>query len=66
MNGKSVNAIGLMSGTSLDGLDIVYVKFAIDDDYRFKILSKETVQYSSDWKLKLQKRKTNSKNLQIV
>jgi anhydro-N-acetylmuramic acid kinase len=67
MNGKSVNAIGLMSGTSLDGLDIVYVKFVIDEDYRFEILSKETVQYSSDWKLKLQNAiHLNMKNLDLL
>lgn len=54
MNSESSYVIGLMSGTSLDGLDIVYVKFEKDIDYKFQILSNQTIQYSEDWKLKLQ------------
>ncbi|TGN29490.1 anhydro-N-acetylmuramic acid kinase [Empedobacter tilapiae] len=40
-----------MSGTSLDGLDICYVRF--DDDNYFEILQAETINYSSDWRTKL-------------
>lgn len=54
MNSKSVYAIGLMSGTSLDGLDIVYVEFEKNDHYKFQIHFEETIEYSQDWKLKLQ------------
>ena len=43
--------IGLMSGTSLDGLDICYVQF--DDNQLFEILLAETIDYSSDWRTKL-------------
>ena len=43
--------IGLMSGTSLDGLDICYVRF--DDNQHFEILLAETIDYSSDWRTKL-------------
>ncbi|MFV0141691.1 MULTISPECIES: anhydro-N-acetylmuramic acid kinase [Empedobacter] len=43
--------IGLMSGTSLDGLDICYVRF--DDNQHFEILHAETIDYSSDWRTKL-------------
>lgn len=43
--------IGLMSGTSLDGLDICYVRF--DDNQHFEILLAETIDYSSDWRKKL-------------
>lgn len=43
--------IGLMSGTSLDGLDICYVRF--DDNQLFEILHAETIDYSSDWRTKL-------------
>ena len=54
MNKKIVHAIGLMSGTSLDGLDIIYVQFDIESNYRFKIICSETVSYSELWKEKLQ------------
>jgi len=47
-------AIGLMSGTSLDGIDLVYVCFQNDDAKSFKILHSETIPYSKEWKLLLQ------------
>ncbi|MEE9350398.1 MAG: anhydro-N-acetylmuramic acid kinase [Flavobacteriaceae bacterium] len=46
---KSVYCIGLMSGTSLDGVDLVYVKFTIEKKYEFKIISCETFPYSDAW-----------------
>lgn len=46
-------AIGLMSGTSLDGLDIAYVKFTRDQDWHSEILKAETLPYSTEWKTKL-------------
>jgi len=39
--------LGLMSGTSLDGVDLVYVKF--DKLNTFEILASETVSYSQKW-----------------
>ena len=48
------NAIGLMSGTSLDGLDICFAEFQKTADlWTFKILSAETVAYSTVWEQKL-------------
>lgn len=41
---NSTFCIGLMSGTSLDGLDICYVRF--DSDIEFEILQAETINYS--------------------
>ncbi len=41
--------IGLMSGTSLDGLDIAYVKFQPDDLSQFEIIHAETVPYSKEY-----------------
>ena len=46
--------IGVMSGTSLDGIDLVYLTFNINGIWRFKIHKSETVRYSSYWKNKLQ------------
>ena len=43
-----------MSGTSLDGLDIVYVKFEKSDYANFEILLTETISYSDIWKERLQ------------
>jgi anhydro-N-acetylmuramic acid kinase len=54
MNKKSGFVIGLMSGTSLDGIDLVYVKFDETDAKNFKIIYAETVSYVDDWKEKLQ------------
>lgn len=54
MNDKIWHAIGLMSGTSLDGVDLVYVKFFGDKDSHFEILKTETIKYSDFWKNKLQ------------
>lgn len=47
-------SIGVMSGTSLDGIDLVYVKFNIDNYKDFTILASDTVSYASNWKHNLQ------------
>ena len=54
MNDDFFYVIGLMSGTSLDGLDIVYVKFQKSDYANFEILLAETISYSDIWKKRLQ------------
>ncbi len=41
-----------MSGTSLDGLDLCYVKFEIPS-LRFEIISTETISYSEEWSSRL-------------
>jgi anhydro-N-acetylmuramic acid kinase len=46
-------AIGLMSGTSLDGLDICLAEFEKQDKWTFQILKAETVTYSEDWETQL-------------
>lgn len=52
--------IGLMSGTSLDGIDVVYVKFNTKNYTEFSILFSETISYSNNWKHKLQNAMTFS------
>ncbi|MCK5169533.1 MAG: anhydro-N-acetylmuramic acid kinase, partial [Bacteroidales bacterium] len=49
----SYKVIGIMSGTSLDGLDIVLCKFTLHDQWNFNILKSETIEYSYEWKNKL-------------
>ena len=50
---KSYNVIGIMSGTSLDGLDIVLCNFNYNKKWNFEILKSKTVEYSNEWKNKL-------------
>ena len=42
---KSFYVIGLMSGTSLDGVDLVYVKFNQNEEWNFDIINSKTYQY---------------------
>ena len=45
--------IGVMSGTSLDGVDICYSKFTYNKQWEFKILKASTCKYDSYWRNKL-------------
>ncbi len=47
-------AIGVMSGTSLDGVDLVYVSFKKNETYSFEIIHAKTIAYEDEWKEKLQ------------
>jgi anhydro-N-acetylmuramic acid kinase len=50
MKNTSKHIIGVMSGTSLDGIDIAYVKINHDNNYSFEILNATTVPYTKKWK----------------
>ncbi|MBO3099825.1 anhydro-N-acetylmuramic acid kinase [Gelidibacter pelagius] len=47
------NVIGVMSGTSLDGIDIAHCSFTHHDRWDFEILQAETYGYPSVWVEKL-------------
>ena len=47
------HAIGVMSGTSLDGLDIAYCSFKNSSNWSFKILKAESFKYNENWTQKL-------------
>lgn len=49
------HALGLMSGTSLDGLDLCYATFEKNKNgiWNFEILNAETLPYSLEWELRL-------------
>ncbi len=46
---NTYKVIGVMSGTSLDGIDLIYAKFEFDNTWRFEILHAETIAYSAYW-----------------
>ncbi|EAZ96403.1 hypothetical protein FBBAL38_03250 [Flavobacteria bacterium BAL38] len=50
---ENYNVIGVMSGTSLDGVDLAYIKFNNSDRWTFEIYQSETVSYSEEWLTKL-------------
>ena len=41
--------IGVMSGTSLDGIDIAHIVFKDNENITFKILKAETILYTQEW-----------------
>jgi anhydro-N-acetylmuramic acid kinase len=46
--------IGVMSGTSLDGLDLAYCEFeCVNDKWQYVIKAAETVAYNETWHLRL-------------
>lgn len=54
------NIIGVMSGTSLDGIDLIYATFGVDDTWDFKIHNAETMTYPLRWKTQLSSLVTQS------
>ena len=67
MNSDFYFSIGLMSGTSLDGIDLVYIQFDKKNYKNFKILASDTIPYKNEWKERLQKAIQFSKqNLDIL
>lgn len=48
--GDSLLVIGLMSGTSLDGLDLAYCRFNKNNgNWQFKLLASESIGYNNKW-----------------
>lgn len=47
---NSYNIIGVMSGTSLDGVDLAHIHFSIvENNWQFNILECETIPYQENW-----------------
>jgi anhydro-N-acetylmuramic acid kinase len=47
------NVIGVMSGTSLDGIDLANIIFTVGEVWQFEILQFETIPYSEIWLYRL-------------
>ena len=50
---KTYSVIGIMSGTSLDGVDMIHCTINVSDTFSFEINCTSTYAYSSAWKNKL-------------
>lgn len=60
---QTYNVIGLMSGTSLDGLDIAFCRFTVENNtWKFSIVNAETYAYPQEWKARLQEAETADAN----
>ncbi len=60
MNKNYKTAIGMMSGTSMDGIDAAIVR--IDDDFNFELVNTHTLQYPDDVRKKLLQLANNNAN----
>jgi anhydro-N-acetylmuramic acid kinase len=60
---KKYNAIGIMSGTSCDGLDLAYCTFVFEaGKWSYQLNKSKMVEYSSDWKSRLRNAHTFGKS----
>ena len=51
---ENYHVIGVMSGTSLDGVDLAAIEFNLKNQkWSYKITKSETVSYSTEWVIKL-------------
>lgn len=53
MKKNEFKVLGVMSGTSLDGIDVAYVHFNKLQDWEFQIIAAETLPYTSELKKEL-------------
>ena len=58
---KTYKSIGLMSGTSLDGVDLVYSEIISAEKFVYRIIHAKTYEYSIEWLQRLKDAFTASK-----
>lgn len=55
MNQGKYNVVGVMSGTSLDGVDLAHIQFTIrNNKWEYTIIENDTIEYSAVWINRLQ------------
>ena len=64
MDKTAYHVIGVMSGTSLDGIDLCYVRFEKNEVWNYVILITDTVDYTKDWRISL-KQAIDLSNLEL-
>jgi anhydro-N-acetylmuramic acid kinase len=62
MRKSKYNVIGVMSGTSLDGIDLAIIEFWFNEIWSFRIIKAETIDYSKQWKESLKNLVSKSAN----
>lgn len=64
---KNYNVLAVMSGTSLDGVDLAYINIYKKEHWKYNFLQVETIAYSNFWKSELKKLiKTDYKSLKKI
>lgn len=53
MEENNYNVLGVMSGTSLDGVDIALLNFKKNEEWDYQIITAETVPYPEEWQKRL-------------
>ncbi|HET7361847.1 MAG TPA: anhydro-N-acetylmuramic acid kinase, partial [Salinimicrobium sp.] len=53
MKKNEFHVLGVMSGTSLDGIDIAQLKFQFEKEWKYEIIYAETFPYPEKWKQSL-------------
>ena len=67
MKKYNYRVLGVMSGTSLDGVDLAHIHFTHGKIWNFEIINAETIPYPDFWKYKLQEAiNLNSKDLEVL